>query len=401
MTTTSVVGVIRRATTEAPILTRRLWLILLLNMGGTSVQLLIPVLVQQSVDRFINGPGSVEIGSVMTAAAIGLAVIVSGGLLARGGIVRLSRQAGAGLSELRVKTFAHLMRRSVLHVEAERRGALVSRVTSDINTVQDFLEWGGVMFLINGTQVVASIVMMTIYEWRLALLVIVGVLMYAIVLLWFQRVLSRKYDIVRNKVADSLAAMGEAVTALPEVRAYGAEEATMNKVQAVLDERFTVEFRTARFSNMLFATAEIFAASLTAAVIAAGLWLGPDQGITAGVLLAFLFLVNLLVEPVQTMVEILDFAQSAAAGMRRVVEALDGPVDIPEATDPVELPSGALGVDFAGVRYRYPTGPDVLVDIDCRIEPGGRVAVVGETGSGKDHRSPRSWFGCSIRWGAT
>lgn len=383
MTSTSVVGVIRRATTEAPILTRRLWLILLLNMGGTSVQLLIPVLVQQSVDRFISGPGSVEIGSVMTAAAIGLVVIVTGGLLARGGIVRLSRQAGAGLSELRVKTFAHLMRRSVLHVEAERRGALVSRVTSDINTVQDFLEWGGVMFLINGTQVVASIVMMTIYEWRLALLVIVGVLMYAIVLLWFQRVLSRKYDIVRNKVADSLAAMGEAVTALPEVRAYGAEEATMNKVQAVLDDRFTVEFRTARFSNMLFATAEIFAAGLTAAVIAAGLWLGPDQGITAGVLLAFLFLVNLLVEPVQTMVEILDFAQSAAAGMRRVVEALDGPVDIPEATDPVELPSGPLGVDFAGVRYRYPTGPDVLVDIDCRIEPGGRVAVVGETGSGK------------------
>src|SRR5690606_32402148 len=103
----------------------------------------------------------------------------------------------------------------------------------------------------------------------------------------------------------------------------------------------------------------------------------------AGVLLAFLFLVNLLIEPVQSLVEILDFAQSAASGLRRAVEMLDRPVEVPEAEHPVELPRGILGIEFEGVTYQYPDGPPALRNVQAFIAPGGRVAVVGETGSGK------------------
>src|SRR5690606_989461 len=125
-------------------------------------------------------------------------------------------------------------------------------------------------------------------------------------------------------------------------------------------------------------------ASLTAGVIAAGLFLGSGgEGVTAGVLLAFLFLVNLLIEPVQSLVEILDFAQSAASGLRRVVEALDRTDDVLESADPMDLPGGTLGIRFDDVTYRYPTGPDVLKHVDAVIDPGVRAAVVGETGSGK------------------
>jgi putative ABC transport system ATP-binding protein len=117
--------------------------------------------------------------------------------------------------------------------------------------------------------------------------------------------------------------------------------------------------------------------------MAAGLLMGPEQGITAGVLLAFLFLVNLLVEPVQHLVEILDFAQSAASGLRRVVGALDAPVELPEPDSPVALPPGALDVAFEDVRFAYPEGPDVLSEVTLHLAAGSRVAVVGETGSGK------------------
>jgi putative ABC transport system ATP-binding protein len=374
---------IRRAVVESPIIARRLWVVLLLNLGGTAVAILTPILVQITLDRYVSGEGSVDIGGVATLVGIGLGVAVVGGFMMRTGLVRLVRQASTGMSELRVLTFRHLFRRSVLHVQTERRGSLVSRVTSDIRTVQEFMEWGGVMFLVNGTQVIVALGVMIYYEWRLAALVTVGIVLYAANLIWTQRILRKRYDTVREKVADSLAVMGEAINALPAIRAHGAEVTAMERVDEVLEERFQAQFKAAHFGNVLFSTSEIFAAALTAAVVAVGLFMGPEQGITAGVLLAFLFLVNLLIAPVQTIVEILDFAQSAASGLRRVVETLDAPIEIPEADEPLELPEGGLDVEFVDVGFRYVDGPEVLSDVSVRVEAGSRVAIVGATGSGK------------------
>lgn len=374
---------IRRAVVESPIIAHRLWVVLLLNLGGTAVAILTPVIVQQTLDRYVNDAGGVDIGGVTTAVAIGFGIALVGGVMMRTGLVRLVRQASTGMAELRVLTFRHLFKRSVLHVQTERRGSLVSRVTSDIRTVQEFMEWGGVMFLVNGTQVLVSLVVMALYEWRLALLVAVGIVLYAGNLVWTQRILRKRYDTVREKVADSLAVMGEAINALPAIRAHGAEVTAMERVDDVLEERFQAQFKAAHFGNVLFSTSELFAASLTAAVVAVGLLMGPEQGITAGVLLAFLFLVNLLIAPVQTLVEILDFAQSAASGLRRVVETLDAPIEIPEADDPVELPVGGLHVEFENVGFRYIDGPEILSDVSVRVEAGSRVAIVGATGSGK------------------
>ncbi len=381
--TASTPAVIRRALREAPIITRGLWLTILLNLGGTATQILVPVIVQQTVDLSISAEGAVDLDAVSIAVGIGLAVVLVGSWMRRTGLVRLIRRAAAGLSHLRVGVFGHLMRRSVLHVQSERRGALVSRVTSDITTIQEFMEWGGVMFLVNGTQVLAAIGAMVVYEWRLALIVVVGGVLYGASLRIFQRVLQRSYDRVRLHVADSLAVMGEAVTAVPVVRAYGAENVTMGRVRRTLLDRFQVEFHTMRFSNILFATSEIFAAALTATVIAVGLVMGADWGVSAGELLAFLFLVNLLIEPVQSLVEILDFAQNAASGLRRVVETLDAPVGIPEAADPADLPAGILDATFEDVAFSYETGTEVLSDVSVSIPAGAKVAVVGMTGSGK------------------
>lgn len=379
---TSTLGVLYRAFVEAPVLGRRLWVILLMNTAGTFTQVLIPVLIQQTVDRDIT-EGGVDVAAITVKVGLAAAVLIVGSVLGRQAMVRLARQASAGLSDLRVKVFSKLISSSVLHVQSERRGALVSRVTSDIGTLQEFIEWGGVVFMVNTSQVLVAVVAMAIYEVRLALVVVAAIVVYAVVLLWFQRILQRNYDRVRRVVADSLAVMGEAVTALPEVRAYGIEATTMQRVRVALDRRYRTEFRTAAFGNTLFSTAELFAAGVTAGVVAAGLLLGTGKGVTAGVLLAFLFLVNLLIEPVQSLVEILDFAQNAVSGLRRVVSTLDRTDEISTPMSPIPLPPGMLGVEFEGVRFRYPAGPDVLSDVSARIEAGSRVAIVGETGSGK------------------
>ena len=232
-------------------------------------------------------------------------------------------------------------------------------------------------------RVVLATAVMVIYEWRMALIALGGVVIYLIMMRWFQRILAANYDEVRHEVGVSLGVMSESISAIPVVRAYGTEDTTKARVASAMEKRFRVEFTTGRFGNILYSTAEIFAGILTATLIVAGVLIGIDQGMSAGTLVAFLFLTNLLIEPLQIVVETLEFAQSAASGLRRVIRVLDEEVEIEEPSDPEELRPGGLSVRFDHVGYAYPGGPDVLTDISLEVAVGSRVAVVGETGSGK------------------
>jgi ATP-binding cassette, subfamily B, bacterial len=375
--------VIRRALMEAPVLRHGLRLTLFMAMAGQAITVVTPIVIQQIIDEEILDPAGIDMGGVVQKAAVALVALVIGVFVGRVALLRLVKTSSSGLSDLRSKTFGHIMRQSVLHVQAERRGTLVSRVTSDINTLQEFMEWGGVGLIVGLSQVVLATAVMVIYEWRMALIALGGVVIYLIMMRWFQRVLATNYDEVRHEVGVSLGVLGESISAIPVVRAYGTEDSTKARVAKALERRFRVEFKTARFGNILYSTAEIFAGILTATLIVAGVIIGTNQGMSTGTLVAFLFLANLLIEPLQIVVETLEFAQSAASGLRRVLGVLDGDVEIEEPSDPEELRPGGLSVQFDKVRYAYPEGPDVLEGINLDVAVGSRVAVVGETGSGK------------------
>ena len=374
---------LRRAFREAPALRHGLGVTVLLSILGTAGQLVVPMLVQQIIDNDLLIDGGPNLTAVVVKAGIGLAVLGLAALVTRMGLVRLATSTAEGLKELRVKLFEHLHRLSILHVQAERRGALVSRVTSDITTIQDFMEFGGVGMLIGSAQILLALVVMFLYQWRLALVVALGIVLYVGLLILFQRILQRAHDRVREKVADSMSVIGETITGLSVIRAHGVEETAIARVETALTNQVTAEHRANRMSALLFSSAELFAAGITATVIALGVVLGAASGTTAGTLLAFLFLVNLMIEPVQTLVETVDQAQRAAAGIRRVLRVLDAPIDIPDPADGIDLPPGPLGVVLKGLSFRYPKGPDIVRNLDIEIPVGRRVAVVGETGSGK------------------
>jgi len=374
---------LRRAFVEAPTLRRGLFATLGLSVLGTIGQLVVPVVVQQITDRELLNEAGPRIPVVLWQGGVAVAVLILTATFTRAAVFRLTRLTAGGLRELRVKLFSHLHRLSILHVQAERRGALVSRVTSDIYTIQDFMEWGGVGMLIGSAQVLLALAVMFFYRWQLALLVLVGIIVYIWMLLFFQQVLQRAQDQVREKVADSLSVIGETITGLPIIRSHGVEETAVAKVHNFLQVQVAAEHRANRLSAILFSSAELFAAGITAMVIGAGILLGAAEGTSAGVLLAFLFLVNLMIDPVQVLVESVDQAQRAAAGVRRVLRVLDTPIDIPDPIDGVDLPPGPLGLTMENVSYRYPLGPVVLSEINVEIPPGRRVAIVGQTGSGK------------------
>lgn len=374
---------LRRALSEAPVLGRGLRLTLALAMTGQAITVITPIVLQLIIDEEILNPAGISVAGVLQKASIALVALIMGVVVGRVALLRLVNTSSTGLSDLRSKTFSHVLRQSVLHVQAERRGNLVSRVTSDITTLQDFMEWGGVGLIVGLSQVVLATTVMVIYEWRLALIALAGVTIYLSMMRWFQRILSSYYDTVRQEVGASLGVLSESISAIPVVRAYGAEERTKGRVAEALQRRFAAEFKTARFGNVLFSTAEIFAGALTAALVVGGVLIGLNQGMTAGTLIAFFFLANLLIEPLQIVVETLDFAQAAAAGLRRVVTVLDGEIEIEEPDEPIALRPGGLSARFDNVRYAYPGGEDVLAEVSVDISVGSRVAVVGETGSGK------------------
>ncbi len=380
MTTTHA---LRRLLREVPGLGRGLVLTAGLAMLGTVLQIAIPVIVQQIIDIDILGGDGVDVAAATRRGVIGAVAMALASVARRTATLRLAKLSASALADLRIKVFAHLHRLSALHVQSERRGALVARVTSDIYRIQDFMEWGGMGMMIGVSQVILAVAAMLFYRWQLAVLVVVGVTLYGLALLVFQRILGRAHDRVRERVADSMSALGESITGLPTVRAYGAEGPTLHRVRSAVDAQFRAEFRTYSLGSALFSSAEVFAGGLTAAVVGVGILLGSESGLTAGGLIAFLFLVNLLVQPVQTLVETLDSAQAAGAGMRKVIGVLDTPVDLADPEDGVDLPDQPLDVSVRGLSFAYPTGDTVLRDVDVDIAPGRRVAVVGQTGSGK------------------
>ncbi|MCP3997430.1 MAG: ABC transporter ATP-binding protein [bacterium] len=374
---------LRRAFQETPTLRKGIGLTIGFAALGTMIQLVVPIVIQTVIDDDLLGGGDVDVTSVMMKGLIALGAMFLAFIVRRLALVRLANASAAGLSELRVRTFEHLHKLSILHTEAERRGALVARVTSDIASIQDFMDWGGVGLLIGIAQVFLAIVAMVIYRFDLALVVIISVIIYTIMLVWIQRILARAHDKVRKRVAQSLGAMGEAISGLPVIRAYGAEEETRVKVADALDAQFRSEFRTALLGASLFSSAEMFAGIITAAVIGVGVVTGVSAEMSAGTLLAFLFLVNLLVQPIQTLVETLNHAQSAAAGVRRILNIIDSPIEIDDPSHPVFLPAGNLNIEFDNVSFFYKEDAPLFVDLSLTIEAGTRVAVVGETGSGK------------------
>jgi ATP-binding cassette subfamily B protein len=367
----------------APDLRKGLILTLVLAVVGTALQIVVPVVLQQIIDNEILGSDQIDTAAVARRGGFALVAVMLAMVARFVSLRRLVRSSASGLAQLRVKTFDHLHRLSMLELQAERRGALVARVTSDIETIQHWMEWGGVGMVLGLAQIVLALMVMFFYGWQLAIAVVAGVAVYTAMIVVFQRVMSKAHDKVRERVSDSLAATGEAISGLSTIRAYGMEEAVMDRVDGTLDDQFKAEVGTAILASSLFSSAELFAGFLTALVVGFGVVFGPDWGMSAGTLVAFLFLVNLLIEPIQRLVETFDQAQSAGAGLRKILRIVDTPIAIPDPVDGTPLPDRSLRVEFNGVTFRYPNGPNILRDISVHIPAGERVAVVGETGSGK------------------
>ena len=356
---------------------------LALALLATAGRVVVPVAVQQTIDNGLSGPEP-DLPLVRLACGLALLAVAVTAWANYLTNVRLYRTAENGLAALRVRAFRRVHDLSVLHQAAERRGSLVSRVTSDVDTMSTFMQWGGLLILVSSAQLTLATVLMLVWSWQLTLVVYLCFLPLVVAVRSFQQRLQGAYGTVRLRVGEMLGAVAESVVGAPVIRAYGVQARTAERIDTAVDATRVAQTGAQRIAAVTFSAGELTAAFATGAVVVVGVLLGVAGDITTGRLVGFLFLVTLFVQPVQIATEVLNEAQNALAGLRRVLGVLDTPSDV---ADPAEhgrvLPPGPVGVRFDHVTFAYPGGPDVLHDVDLELTPRTRVAVVGETGSGK------------------
>ena len=270
----SALHTIRRGLALTPELLRGLWVTLLLAVVATGGKVVVPIAVQSILDRGIIAPERPDVAFV--AGAAGLAAIVLLGTAACNVLMnrRLFRLAETSLATLRKRAFRHIHDLSLLTQGTEQRGALVSRVTSDVDTVSQFMSFGGIMLVVMSMQLVLATGVMAFYSWPLALVVWLCYIPILLIMGSLQKRIRARFQQVRANVGSMLGAVSESLVGAATVRAYGVEDRTRSgQVDRVRDVR-NAQFSVLRPQSASFFLSETADGLATAIVVVVGILLG-------------------------------------------------------------------------------------------------------------------------------
>jgi ABC-type multidrug transport system fused ATPase/permease subunit len=374
-------AILRRGMAATPEMKRGLRSSAALAFAAAVGKLIVPVTMRQIIDRGIAH--GFDAGYVYAACAIAAAAVVVVTVLNRMAFTRLVDSAQAALYALRVRVFSHVHALSLAHHNESKRGVLVTRVTSDIETLAQFAQRGAMSWIVNGTIVIMTLLVMAIYSWQLALVTTAVFVPVVPIMRYLQRRQLEAYDSQRAAVAATLTQISESVMGASVIRAYGMRRRARANVHGAIDDQYRANMRAAFYFSSLFALSDLVGAVAVGAVIGVGVWWGPDWGLTSGTVVACLFLANVLLTPIGEIGEVLDQTQTALAGWRKVLDLLDEPVDVVDPTPGTPLPDGALGVCVQDLDFEYLPGQPVLHGVRLEVPAGTNLAIVGETGSGK------------------
>lgn len=379
-----VFATLRRGLQISPEIANGLRLTLTLAFIATAGRIVVPIAVQQTIDTAINAPGGPLIGRVavlVSLAAMGVAIT---GLCSYFVNLRLVQRTEQGLATLRIRAFRHVHDLSTLTQGTERRGSLVSRVTSDVDTISMFVQWGGMQLILSTGQLIVATILMALYSWKLAIVVWAVFIPMMLAAPVAQRAVSKAYGTVRERMGAYLGAVSESIVGAETIRVYGVNDRTQERLDRANVHHRRSAVRAQTMVSLAFSGGVLSSGLAIAVVMVVGTFLGMSGELSVGKLVAFFFLVQLFTGPVQIATEVLNELQNAVAGWRRVIAILESPIDVADPEHAGKEPKpGPIDISFEDVAFSYPTGPRVLSDINVEIPAGTRVAVVGETGSGK------------------
>jgi ABC-type multidrug transport system fused ATPase/permease subunit len=287
------------------------------------------------------------------------------------------------LADLRNTLFRHLQRLSLGFYERNRAGVIISRLTNDIEAL-DQLVTDGVTSLFQNTLILGgTAVILFVLDWKLALATLAVFPLMAAATAVFRMISSRAYRAVRERLGLVTATLAEDIAGMRVVQAFNRQSANDRHFREVNAHYRAANQVTVVTNGLYFPFVDFLATAATAVVLGYGGYRYFDGSIQIGTLLAFMLYLSNFFDPVQQLSQLYNTFLSAVAALDKIMDVMDEVPEVEDADHAQPLPQIEGRVAFEGVRFGYGSGPEVLHGIDLDIAPGTTVALVGHTGAGK------------------
>ncbi|HET6763919.1 MAG TPA: ABC transporter ATP-binding protein, partial [Longimicrobiaceae bacterium] len=355
---------------------------LLLLFAGAAMELVGPLLTKQALDSAIPRHDLALLGRLVAAYVASLVLAFTFDYLQTLLTIWLGQRV---MYDLRVQLFAHLQRLSLRFFDRNPVGRLMTRVTNDVEALNEMFSSGVVTGFGDLFTVLFIVVVMLRLDWRLALVTFTTLPLAAVATFLFRGLIRTAYRDIRVRLARINAYLQEHVSGVRVVQLFGRERRVMERFAAINDDHLQAHLRSITYYALFFPVMEV----LTAVALALILWYGGlrtlDGAVTVGVVAAFLQYTRRFFRPIQDLSEKYNVVQGAMAAAERIFQMLDTEPEIRDPEHPAHLPEPGRGeIEFRDVWFRYsPADEWVLKGVSFRAAPGERVAIVGATGAGK------------------
>ncbi len=346
----------------------------------TLVALLPPYLAKLAVDNGVAAKDLHELTIVVIAfVAAGIAAFVLSGAQ-----TYFTGWVGErALADLRIRLFDHLQRLSLGFYERNRTGAIISRITNDVEAL-DLLVTDGVASLVQNTLVlVGTAVVLFLLDWRLALATLLVLPLMAGATAWFRSRSNRAYRHVRERLGLVTATLAEDISGMRVVQSFTREPVSQSTFRGVNERYRAANYETVVLNGIYFPIVDVLSSVAVAIVLGFGGALVVDGNLSVGTLLAFTLYLSNFFDPVQQLSQLYNTFLSATAALDRINEVLDEEPEIVDRPEALVLPRIDGHVRFEHVRFGYGDLPEVLHDFDLVVPAGTTIALVGHTGAGK------------------
>ncbi|MFE7185426.1 ABC transporter ATP-binding protein [Streptomyces erythrochromogenes] len=348
--------------------------------------LLLPILIRHGIDQ---GVEAAVLGAVWAAAGLALAIVVAQ-WAAQFAETRMTGRTGERvLYSLRVKIFAQLQRLGLDFYERELTGKIMTRMTTDVDSLSTFLQTGLVTAVVSVFTFFGILVALLVLDVELALIVFATLPVLVVGTIVFRRKSVAAYELARDRVSLVNADLQESVSGLRIVQAFRREGSGATRFAERSDSYREARVRGQWLISVYFPFVQLLSSAAAAAVLIVGAGRVEAGTLTTGALVAYLLYIDLFFAPVQQLSQVFDGYQQATVSLGRIQALLREPTTTPRPQDPRELPGLRGEIAFEDVRFQYGTAAergekgDALAGISLRIPAGQTVAFVGETGAGK------------------
>jgi ABC-type multidrug transport system fused ATPase/permease subunit len=348
-------------------------------LGATAVSLAPPILIGTAVDEVRRGRTH----------ALGWIVVAFVGAGALGIVCSYAQTYFTGwtgermLADLRNHLFRHLQRLSLGFYERNRAGVLISRLTNDVEALDQLVTDGVTSLVQNTLTLLGSAIILFLLSWKLALATLTVVPLLLVGTAIFRKKSSRSYRGVREKLGAVTATLAEDIAGMRVLQAFTREREAREHFRQVSEEYRRKNRETVVQNALYFPFVDLLSSLATAVVLGYGGYLVFEGDTTIGILTAYLGYLTNFFDPVQQLSQLYSTFLSAVAALDKIMEVLIEEPDVEDDEGSAELARVSGRVRFEDVHFSYGTGPEVLHGIDLDVPPGTTVALVGHTGAGK------------------